>query len=303
MGSELARQEPNGILERAQWANQLAAADLLPQQYRGRPGNLIMAAEMAKSLNLHPMTAITGMYVINGKPCASAALMSALVRRAGHKLRVTGNAFSATATLIRHDDPDFEFTVTWEANKNSNGNPNAEDAGLLHKDTWRQYRPSLLKWRAISQVCRDGAEEALMGMHYTPEEMGAIVNGDGFPIRAEQMERIPPEDIIMMMIEDATVESSLIELHKTALTSGLLATIPKGETMSIKDMLNAKMRQFKAAAAVKDETPEAPATVNLGAEKVDEDEDRVEVVDAEVLTAEEDAALGDRLGVSKEDIH
>lgn len=294
MGSELARQEPNSIIERAQWANQLASADLLPAQYRGRPGNLIMAAELAKSLNLHPMTAITGMYVINGKPTASAALMSALVRRAGHKLRVTGNNQKATATLIRGDDPDFEFTVTWEAMKNPEGNPSAEEAGLLSKDTWRLYRAALLKCRAISQVCRDGAEEALMGLHYTPEEMGAIVNKDGIPIRAEQMERIPPEEVISMMIEEATVESTLIELHKTALTAGLLKTVPKGDVRTIKDMLNDKMRQFKAAAAAAE-----AQVVDLGAAKVDEDaaaddgdEDNInEVVDAEVVSIHENEVL------------
>jgi len=295
MGSELARQEPNSIIERAQWANQLAAADLLPAQYRGRPGNLIMAAEMAKSLNLHPMPAITATYVINGKPSASAALMSALVRRAGHKLRVKGNGLKATAWLIRADDPDFEYEVTWELKRNPDGNPNAEDAGLLGKDTWRNYPASLLKWRAISQVCRDGAEEALMGMHYTPEELGAMVNGDGMPIRAEQMERIPPEDVLMMYIKDATVESTLVEIHKMALTSGLLATIPKGEVQSIKDMLNDKMRQFKAAAKEKEEQaklriPEAEAQkgyeVSLGADKVDEvgdDADDIDVVDGEIV--------------------
>lgn len=285
MSSELVRQEPNSIVERAQWANQLAAADLLPVAYKGRPGNLIMAAELAKSLNLHPMTAITGMYVINGKPTASAALMSALVRRAGHKLRVTGNNVKATATLIRADDPDFEFSVTWELMKNPNGNPSAEEAGLLGKDTWRLYKASLLKWRAVSQVCRDGAEEALMGLHYTPEEMGALVNADGIPIRAEQMERIPPEEVIAMMIQEATVEGTLIELHKTALTAGLLNTIPKGDVRTIKDMLNEKMREFKAQA-------QAAQAVDLGAAKVDEDaedgdesedNETIETVDAEIV--------------------
>lgn len=295
MGSELARQEPNSIVERAQWANQLAAADLLPAAYKGRPGNLIMAAELAKSLNLHPMTAITGMYVINGKPSASAALMSALVRRAGHKIRVTGNNIKATAWLIRADDPDFQYEVTWELKRNPNGNPSAEEAGLLGKDTWRNYPASLLKWRAISQVCRDGAEEALMGLHYTPEEMGAIVNADGIPIRAEQMERIPPEEVIAMMIQEATVEGTLIELHRTAVTAGLLSTVPKGDVRSIKDMLNEKMREFKAAAAAAAEAQ----VVDLGAAKVDEsdaedgeDQDNInEVVDAEVVSIHENEVL------------
>ena len=37
----------------------------------------------------------------------------------------------------------------------------------------------MLKARAISEVARDACEEALFGLHYTPEELGAEVNEDG----------------------------------------------------------------------------------------------------------------------------
>jgi hypothetical protein len=102
-------------------------------------------------------------HVIEGKPSASAALIGALVRQAGHKLRVTGNAKSATAQIIRSDDPDFVYEVTWELKRNERGNPNAEDAKLLNKEVWQKYGASMLKSRAISQVARDACEEVLFG--------------------------------------------------------------------------------------------------------------------------------------------
>lgn len=44
----------------------------------------------------------------------------------------------------------------------------------------------MLKARAITEVARDACEEALMGMTYTPEEMGADVDEDGIPLRAQR---------------------------------------------------------------------------------------------------------------------
>ncbi|MEK2479011.1 hypothetical protein [Streptomyces noursei] len=152
-----------------------AASGLLPRQFRGQPANLLYAVEYAESLGLHPMVAITGVHVIEGKPTASAALISALVRRAGHRLRVTGDATAATAQIIRADDPEFVFEVRFTIE-------DARRAGLLGKDVWKKYPASMLKARAVSAVARDACEEALFGVHYTPEELGAVVDQEGNPI-------------------------------------------------------------------------------------------------------------------------
>jgi hypothetical protein len=161
------------------YALALAESNMLPTQYRNRPANVLWATEYGRTIGVTPMAAITGVHVIEGKPSASAGLISGLVRRAGHKLRIRGNAHSATCVIIRSDDPDHPFEVTWELNKNERGNPNAEDAGLLGKDVWRKYPSSMLKSRAISQCARDACEEVLFGLHYTPEELGAEVDEEG----------------------------------------------------------------------------------------------------------------------------
>ncbi|HTJ40062.1 MAG TPA: hypothetical protein VL738_43235 [Dactylosporangium sp.] len=168
----------------ALYAERLASSGLLPAQYRRQPANVLYAIEYGRMVGLAPMAAITGVHVIEGKPGASAALISALVRRAGHKLRVTGNGQSATAIIIRADDPDFEYRVTWTLRKNSDGNPSAEESKLLNKAIWQQYPASMLKARAISQVARDACEEVLFGLHYTPEELGAEVDEEGEPVAA-----------------------------------------------------------------------------------------------------------------------
>jgi hypothetical protein len=175
------------LSDKVNYAQHLASSALLPRQYQKQPANLLFAIEYAEMLQLPPMAAITGIHVIEGKPSASAALISALVRRAGHRLRVTGNNLSATAQIIRADDPDFVYEVTWEMKANANGNPNAQDAGLTGKAVWKNYPAAMLKARAISAVARDACEEALSGMHYTPEELGAEVDGEGEIVTVEQV--------------------------------------------------------------------------------------------------------------------
>jgi hypothetical protein len=185
---ELARPRTASLPEKLEYARFLATSGLLPAQYREKPGNILWAQEYAEMLNLRPMAAITGIHVIEGKPSASAALMSALVRRAGHRLRVSGNDEKAVVEIVRHDDPDFVFRSEWTISR-------ARQAELTGKKVWKQYPAAMLKARAISECARDACEEALLGMHYTPEELGAEVDAEGEPIRAtaEQVRPVDPD--------------------------------------------------------------------------------------------------------------
>jgi hypothetical protein len=110
-------------------------------------------------------------------------------------------ATTATAQIVRADDPDFTYECTWTLER-------AEQAGLLQikegkpwaRDrngrpaTWEKYTASMLKARAITEVARDACEDVLFGLHYTPEELGAVVNQDGEPVEAEvqQLRRVQP---------------------------------------------------------------------------------------------------------------
>lgn len=162
------------------YAKALADSGLLPKEYRKQPANVLWAMEYADMLGLPPMSAITGIHVIDGKPTASAGLISGLVRRAGHRLRITGDDQHAVAEIRRCDDPDFTFKAEWTIDR-------ARNAGLLDKkgDTWQRYPAAMLKARAVTEVARDACEEALSGVHYTAEELGAEVDESGQVIQGQ----------------------------------------------------------------------------------------------------------------------
>lgn len=153
-----------GVSDKLAYAENMAGSNLLPKAYQRNPNNLLFAIEYAEALGIPPINAITSIHVINGKPTASADLMATLIRRAGHKLRVVGDDTYAEATLIRADDPDFEFKARWDMDK-------ARKAGL-NTPTWKSYPAAMLRSRAISEVARQGASDALNGVVYTPEEFG-----------------------------------------------------------------------------------------------------------------------------------
>jgi hypothetical protein len=150
-----------------QYAKALAEANLLPAAYRKQPANVLLAMEYGDALGLSPIAAIQGVHIIDGKPTASAQLIGALVRKAGHRLRVkvSSDGSAAKATIIRRDDPEFEFESVWTLER-------AQGAGLLGKGTWKQYPAAMLKSRAITEVARDACPEVLSGVAYTAEELG-----------------------------------------------------------------------------------------------------------------------------------
>ena len=150
-----------------QWkyAQALAQAGLLPKQYRDSPGDILLALAYADALNLPVAQIFTGIHVIEGRPSMSAELMGALVRRAGHRIRSTGDSTSATAEIVRRDDPEFTYRSTFTLD-------DAKQAGLLSKDVWKRYPAAMLLARAVSAVCRAGAADVLAGVSYVPEELG-----------------------------------------------------------------------------------------------------------------------------------
>lgn len=142
---------------------------LVPYQMRGNTGDMYLLMQIAKHLNIPLITALRGLSFIGDKdvkPAMTAQLMSALVRNAGHTLREQWDAETntATATLIRKDDPSFEHVAVWDEEK-------ARVAGLWESTpTWIQYPKAMLTARAISEVCRHAASEVLLGFSYVPEE-------------------------------------------------------------------------------------------------------------------------------------
>lgn len=232
--------------ERIRYAKTLAAAKaILPRGLAaGTPdevaAKVLLILETGATLGIPPVQALSSIHIIEGKPTQSASLMQALVRNAGHKLRVDvegeGDSMVATATLTRRDDP-HPFVVSF-------GMQDAKAAGLAGKDMYKKYQRNMLVSRAISNVCKEGAAEVLMGIIYTPEELGATVDADGNvidmapqqqqqqqqPARQTRQQRpqelepidVEPEPTVdwVAVVDSATSVEQLRALDEEAVSSG-----------------------------------------------------------------------------------
>lgn len=188
-------------------AEELAKANLLPPAYRKNPANVLLAIQTGAPLGFTAMQSISGIHIINGKPTMSADMVAAAVRRAGHKLRVEGDDMTARAILIRGDDPDYEFKSVWTMER-------AKRAGLTSNSSWRQYPAAMLKARAITEVARQGANDALYGVIYTPEELGASVDETGAIVQAHEAAQHEP--VSTSVLTGRAQEAAPAERHEPA---------------------------------------------------------------------------------------
>lgn len=318
--------------ERQQYAQALAAAgELLPKTFwtnngnprpdgkggiiqpQPSPGKVLMMTETAAMLGIHPMAGLTQIHIIEGKPTLSAALWTALVREAGHRLRVVvdgeGESLKAIATLVRKDDPDFEFRVEW-------GIAEMRQAGLANKDNWKKYTRSMLKSRAITEVIREGAPEVGMGAAYTPEELNPNlrVNEAGEPVELQQIpepsqvgtptaepatqaeapiQGTPPvlgEGSFdwSKAIRDASSRDEVLELFGRAKSGGLLAsTIKVGrKSRPLGDVLVEVGKAFAEAEKAEAQRAEDAEAEAIEAELEDEAGDTPAVLDEDIQDAE-----------------
>lgn len=175
MGNAIVQAQPQLTLsEQMQYANTVCKGSLVPKAYQNSAANVLIAMDFGRSMGLSPAESLYRIAVINGKPTASAELIAANVRRAGHKLRVKKDeqAKKATVEIVRADDPDYTFSVTWDMAK-------AQQAQLSGKENWKKYPMAMLTARAITECARDACPEALYGVVYTGEEMeGGFGGGD-----------------------------------------------------------------------------------------------------------------------------
>jgi len=208
MSTELATVSPAPVStlgEQMEYAKVLATGSLVPKEYKDQPANVLIAIGLGRSMGLTEAESLYRISVINGRPTAGAELIAANVRKAGHKLRVTSTADSATCQIVRADDPDFVFEVTRDLQW-------AKSMGLAGKENYQKQGKTMLEWRAITACARLACPEALYGVAFTPDEMldsahTASAQSQGHPKAKLQAVLAKPDDEIVEAVPIETGEA------------------------------------------------------------------------------------------------
>lgn len=155
------------------WGERAVRSGMLPSAIRTPEAAAIIVLK-GRELGIPFMTAIANVHVINGKPSMSAELIQGLARKNLPSLVMNileSDSKIAKIEFIREKGAKpFIQSFSWE---------DAERAKLTNKDVWKQYPAAMLWSRCVTAGLRKVCPEALMGVSYTPEELGANVDQDG----------------------------------------------------------------------------------------------------------------------------
>jgi hypothetical protein len=164
MGAVLA---PSNYQEARDFAQMMAASDLVPRDFKGKPGNVLVAMQWGAEIGLGPLQAVQNIAVINGRPAVWGDAALALVR--GHPacesvregVEGEGDARHGWCEVTRRGEQPQRRTFSVA---------DAKRAGLWGKSgPWQQYPDRMLQMRARGFALRDVFPDALRGV-ITAEE-------------------------------------------------------------------------------------------------------------------------------------
>jgi hypothetical protein len=161
-----------------QQAGELIRSGFLPSGIK-TPEQAVVIILKGRELGIPPMQALSHIHVISGKPTMSSELMLSQILRLHPKTKISYPKRSGEVCELKvqreGSDPSvFSFSMA-----------DAQAAGLLNNPTWKKYPRAMLHARCVSEMARSLFPDAISGVSYTPEELGANVNESGEVIDIE----------------------------------------------------------------------------------------------------------------------
>lgn len=156
---------PRNFEQALQFSEYLAESDLVPKDFKGRPGNCLIAIQWGAELGLKPMQAMQNLAVINGRPSLWGDAVIALVRSSPlcEWVIESDDGHTATCRVKRRGEPEQSRTFSMD---------DAKAAGLAGKQgPWAQYPKRMRQMRARAFALRDVFPDVLRGLPVAEEVM------------------------------------------------------------------------------------------------------------------------------------
>ncbi len=175
---------PKDLEEAMRFADLLSKSSVVPKDYQGNPGNVIVAVQWGAEIGLPPLQAMQSIAVINGRPSIWGDAMLALVRASGllEYIREDITEDGATCTLKRRGEDEVVRIFTKE---------DAKVAGLLGKQgPWQTAPKRMMQMRARAFALRDVFTDVLRGV-YVAEEAQDLPAERDITNESEQVKEAP----------------------------------------------------------------------------------------------------------------
>lgn len=158
----------------------LADTELVPETYRGKPGNAGAAILFGAELGLNPIQSLQQIFVVKGKPAIYARTAVALLKRHGivvQTVESTDERVTVTATDPRTGQAE---TSTWDMAR-------ATKAKYTSNALYANDPQAMLYAKAAMEVCRKIAPDILLGIPYSREELD--LEQQPIRVRADRADR------------------------------------------------------------------------------------------------------------------
>lgn len=165
---------PQSLEEAMRMAEIMAGSEMVPKDYQGKPGNVLVAVQMGAELGLKPVQALQNIAVVNGRPSIWGDGLRALIMSAPDLVNIKdefcGNTMTARCTIVRQINGNHvEFTGEFSQ-------VDAENAGLWGRNTWKAYPKKMLEWRAFGFAARKAYADRLRGISLAEESQDIPAN-------------------------------------------------------------------------------------------------------------------------------
>ena len=156
---------PRNFEQALTFSNYLADSDMVPKDFKGKPGNCLIAIQWGAELGLKPLQALQNLAIINGRPSLWGDAVIALVRSSPlcEYVLESDDGNAATCKVKRRGEPEQVRTFSME---------DAHSAGLKGKQgPWTQYPKRMRQMRARAFALRDVFPDVLRGLPVAEEVM------------------------------------------------------------------------------------------------------------------------------------
>lgn len=156
---------PRDLAQAIEFAGILSKSNMVPKEFVGNPGNILVAIQWGMELGLQPMQAMQNIAVINGRPSLWGDAVIGIVKASPVCEYIVEEVTDTTATCRakRRGEPEQCRTFSMD---------DAKKAGLQGKQgPWSQYPKRMMQMRARSWALRDVFPDVLRGMPVAEEVM------------------------------------------------------------------------------------------------------------------------------------
>lgn len=154
---------PQNFEQALTFSNYLAESDMVPKDFKGKPGNCLIAMQWGAELGLKPLQSLQNLAVINGRPALWGDAVIALVLSSPvcEYVNEEDDGETATCRVKRKGGQEQVRTFSME---------DAKRAGLAGKQgPWSQYPKRMRQMRARAFALRDVFPDVLRGMAVAEE--------------------------------------------------------------------------------------------------------------------------------------